>query len=106
MLTLIASVGGQHSVDTCTDIGIEHFYDSRSPKFADLIGRGTERYGVDMVLNSFTRSAQRAGLELLGLGWNGSEVVEHSAPAHRRWVAADAAQHAMFCCWPSAEASV
>jgi hypothetical protein len=106
MLTLIASVGRQHFVDTSSDIGIEHVYDSRSPKFAVLIGRGTARYGVDIVLNSFTRSAQRAGLELLGLGWNGSEVVEHSAPAHRRWVAADAAEHTMSCCWPSAEASV
>jgi polyketide synthase 5 len=49
-------------------MGIEHVYDSRSLEFADLIRIDTEGYGVDIVLNSVTGAAQRAGLELLAFG--------------------------------------
>jgi polyketide synthase 5 len=55
-------------------MGIEHVYDSRSIEFADLIRRDTEGYGVDIVLNSVTGAAQRAGLELLALGGRFVEI--------------------------------
>src|SRR5262249_5756434 len=50
------------------DWGIEHVYDSRSTEFADQIRQDTDGYGVDIVLNSVTGAAQRAGLELLAFG--------------------------------------
>ena len=56
------------------DLGIEHVYDSRSLEFADLIRRDTEGYGVDIVLNSVTGPAQRAGLELLAFGGRFVEI--------------------------------
>jgi polyketide synthase 5 len=55
-------------------MGIEHVYDSRSLEFADLIPRDTVGYGVDIVLNSVTGAAQRAGLELLALGGRFVEI--------------------------------
>ena len=54
-------------------MGIEHVYDSRSLEFADQIRRDTDGYGVDVVLNSLTGGAQRAGLDLLS---NGGRFVE------------------------------
>ena len=56
------------------DMGIEHVYDSRSTEFADLIRRDTDGYGVDIVLNSLTGAAQRAGLELLSIGGRFVEI--------------------------------
>src|SRR6202042_2734163 len=50
------------------DWGIEHVYDSRSIEFALQIRTHTDGYGVDIVLNSVTGAAQRAGIELLALG--------------------------------------
>ena len=44
---------------------IQHVYDSRSIEFADQLRSDTDGYGVDIVLNSVTGAAQRAGLELL-----------------------------------------
>ena len=55
-------------------MGIEHVYDSRSVEFADLIRRDTDGYGVDIVLNSLTGAAQRAGLELLAIGGRFVEI--------------------------------
>ena len=55
-------------------MGIEHVYDSRSTEFADLIRRDTDGYGVDIVLNSLTGAAQRAGLELLAFGGRFVEI--------------------------------
>ncbi len=55
-------------------MGIEHVYDSRSTEFADQIRRDTDGYGVDIVLNSVTGAAQRAGLELLALGGRFVEI--------------------------------
>ena len=55
-------------------MGIEHVYDSRSIEFADQIRRDTDGYGVDIVLNSVTGAAQRAGLELLALGGRFVEI--------------------------------
>ena len=55
-------------------MGIEHVYDSRSIEFADQIRRDTEGYGVDIVLNSVTGAAQRAGFELLAFGGRFIEI--------------------------------
>ncbi len=54
--------------------GIEHVYDSRSVEFAEQIRRDTDGYGVDIVLNSLTGAAQRAGLELLAFGGRFVEI--------------------------------
>ncbi len=56
------------------DMGIEHVYDSRSSEFADQIRRDTDGYGVDIVLNSLTGAAQRAGLNLLAYGGRFVEI--------------------------------
>ncbi|WP_410653340.1 SDR family NAD(P)-dependent oxidoreductase [Amycolatopsis sp. cmx-4-54] len=50
------------------DLGIEHVFDSRSTKFAGQIRELTGGEGVDVVLNSLTGAAQRAGLDLLRIG--------------------------------------
>ena len=55
-------------------MGIEHVYDSRSTEFADRIRQDTDGYGVDIVLNSLTGAAQRAGLELLAFGGRFVEI--------------------------------
>jgi polyketide synthase 5 len=55
-------------------MGITHVYDSRSTEFAEQIRRDTGGYGVDIVLNSLTGTAQRAGLELLSIGGRFVEI--------------------------------
>ncbi|MFL0278048.1 sulfolipid-1 biosynthesis phthioceranic/hydroxyphthioceranic acid synthase [Mycobacterium sp. SMC-19] len=50
------------------DMGIEHVYDSSNLEFADRIKVDTDGYGVDVVLNSLSGVAQRAGLDLLSFG--------------------------------------
>ncbi|BBZ25169.1 sulfolipid-1 biosynthesis phthioceranic/hydroxyphthioceranic acid synthase [Mycolicibacter hiberniae] len=50
------------------DMGIEHVYDSSNLEFADRIRHDTDGYGVDVVLNSLSGVAQRAGIELLSFG--------------------------------------
>ena len=62
------------SANCCATMGIEHVYDSRSLEFADRIRLDTDGYGVDVVLNSVTGAAQRAGLELLALGGRFIEI--------------------------------
>ncbi|OOK77511.1 zinc-binding dehydrogenase family protein [Mycobacterium kansasii] len=57
-----------------SDMGIDHVYDSRSIDFAEQIRRDTDGYGVDIVLNSLTGAAQRAGLELLSWGGRFVEI--------------------------------
>jgi polyketide synthase 5 len=56
------------------DMGIQHVYDSRNLECAEAIRRDTEGYGVDIVLNSVTGAAQRAGLELLAFGGRFVEI--------------------------------
>jgi polyketide synthase 5 len=55
-------------------MGIKHVYDSRTIEFADAIRKDTDGYGVDIVLNSVTGAAQRAGVELLALGGRFVEI--------------------------------
>ena len=65
---IFATAGSQQRRQLLRDMGIEHVYDSRSTEFAQLIRGDTDGYGVDIVLNSVTGAAQRAGIELLALG--------------------------------------
>lgn len=65
---IFATAGSPQRRELLGNMGIEHVYDSRSIEFAEQIRRDTNGYGVDIVLNSLTGAAQRAGLELLALG--------------------------------------
>ena len=62
---IFATAGSEQRRELLRDMGIEHVYDSRSIEFAEQIRRDTDGYGVDIVLNSLTGAAQRAGFELL-----------------------------------------
>ena len=72
--TLFVTVGSEQRRQLLRDMGIERVYDSLSLEFADLIRRDIEGYGVDVVLNSVTGTAQRASLELLALGGRFVEI--------------------------------
>ncbi|ABL04449.1 sulfolipid-1 biosynthesis phthioceranic/hydroxyphthioceranic acid synthase [Mycobacterium ulcerans] len=71
---IFATAGNAERRQLVNDMGIEHVYDSRSIEFADQIRRDTNGYGVDIVLNSLTGAAQRAGLELLAFGGRFVEI--------------------------------
>ena len=71
---IFATAGSEQRRQLLRDMGIEHVYDSRSIEFADQIRRDTDGYGVDIVLNSVTGAAQRAGLELLAFGGRFVEI--------------------------------
>ena len=71
---IFATAGSEQRRQLLRDMGIEHVYDSRSIEFADQIRRDTDGYGVDIVLNSVTGAAQRAGLELLAFGGRFIEI--------------------------------
>jgi len=71
---IFATAGSPRRRELLFDMGVEHVYDSRSTEFADLIRDETNGYGVDIVLNSLTGAAQRAGLELLSFGGRFVEI--------------------------------
>lgn len=71
---IFATAGSPQRRALLHDMGIEHVYDSRSTEFADEIRRDTDGYGVDVVLNSVTGAAQRAGFELLAIGGRFVEI--------------------------------
>ena len=71
---IFATAGSEQRRELLRDMGIEHVYDSRSIEFAEQIRRDTDGYGVDIVLNSLTGAAQRAGLELLSFGGRFVEI--------------------------------
>ena len=71
---IFATAGSEERRQMLRDMGIEHVYDSRSIDFAEQIRQDTGGYGVDIVLNSLTGSAQRAGLELLAIGGRFVEI--------------------------------
>ncbi|HYJ55796.1 MAG TPA: sulfolipid-1 biosynthesis phthioceranic/hydroxyphthioceranic acid synthase, partial [Mycobacterium sp.] len=71
---IFATAGSEQRRQLLRDMGIEHVYDSRSLEFAERIRRDTDGYGVDIVLNSVSGAAQRAGLELLALGGRFVEI--------------------------------
>ncbi|WP_373143319.1 SDR family NAD(P)-dependent oxidoreductase, partial [Mycobacterium marinum] len=71
---IYATAGSPKRRQVLRDMGIEHVYDSRSIEFAEAIRADTDGYGVDIVLNSLTGAAQRAGLELLAWGGRFVEI--------------------------------
>ncbi|KRD20422.1 polyketide synthase [Mycobacterium sp. Root265] len=71
---IYATAGSEARRELLRGMGIEHVYDSRSTAFADEIRRDTDGYGVDIVLNSLTGAAQKAGLELLSFGGRFVEI--------------------------------
>ncbi|MHA7651300.1 sulfolipid-1 biosynthesis phthioceranic/hydroxyphthioceranic acid synthase [Mycobacterium sp. ML4] len=71
---IFASAGSPQRREMLRSMGIEHVYDSRSTAFAEQIRRDTAGYGVDVVLNSLTGAAQRAGLDLLACGGRFVEI--------------------------------
>jgi polyketide synthase 5 len=71
---IFATAGSDERRQLLRDWGIRHVYDSRSIAFADQIREDTGGYGVDIVLNSVTGPAQRAGLELLAFGGRFVEI--------------------------------
>ena len=81
---IFATAGSLQRRELLQKMGIEHVYDSRSTEFADLIRRDTDGYGVDIVLNSLTGLAQRAGLELLAIGGRFVEIGKRDVYANTR----------------------
>lgn len=71
---IFATAGSEQRRKLLRNMDIEHVYDSRSVEFADQIRRDTDGYGVDIVLNSVTGAAQRAGVELLAFGGRFVEI--------------------------------
>ncbi|MCV7112580.1 sulfolipid-1 biosynthesis phthioceranic/hydroxyphthioceranic acid synthase [Mycolicibacterium setense] len=71
---IFATAGSEQRRQLLRDMGVEHVYDSRTVEFADQIREDTQGYGVDIVLNSVTGAAQRAGLELLAFGGRFVEI--------------------------------
>jgi polyketide synthase 5 len=71
---IFATAGSEERRELLRDRGIKHVYDSRSTEFAEQIRRDTDGYGVDIVLNSLTGAAQRAGFELLAIGGRFVEI--------------------------------
>ncbi|OBK34768.1 polyketide synthase [Mycobacterium sp. 1245111.1] len=72
--TIFATAGSPQRRALLHDMGIEHVYDSRSVDFAAQIRRDSDGYGVDIVLNSLTGAAHRAGIELLAMGGRFVEI--------------------------------
>lgn len=71
---IYATAGSEKRRQILRDMGITHVYDSRSVEFAEQIRRDTDGYGVDIVLNSLTGAAQRAGIELLAFNGRFVEI--------------------------------
>lgn len=71
---IFATAGNSKRRKLLRDMGIKHVYDSRSIAFAEQIRDDTDGAGVDIVLNSLTGAAQRAGVESLGFGGRFVEI--------------------------------
>lgn len=81
---IFATAGSPARRELLRGMGIEHVYDSRSIEFADLIRKDTDGEGVDIVLNSLTGAAQRAGLELLSIDGRFVEIGKLDVYANTR----------------------
>jgi polyketide synthase 5 len=81
---IFATAGSPERRDLLHRLGTEHVYDSRSTDFAEFIRRDTGGYGVDIVLNSLTGAAQRAGFELLADGGRFVEIGKRDVYANAR----------------------
>ncbi|MEX5635816.1 SDR family NAD(P)-dependent oxidoreductase [Parafrankia sp. FMc2] len=64
---ILATAGSERKRAYLRELGIRHVFDSRSARFAEQI-RELTGDGVDVVLNSLTGPALRAGLDLLRVG--------------------------------------
>ena len=71
---IYATAGTRERREMLRRMGINNVYDSRSVDFAEQILEDTDGYGVDVVLNSLTGAAQRAGVELLAFGGRFIEI--------------------------------
>ena len=71
---IFATAGSPERRAMLHDMGVEHVDDSRTTEFANLIRRDTDGHGVDIVLNSLTGAAQRAGVDLLSFGGQFIEI--------------------------------
>ena len=81
---IFATAGSHDRRELLRTMGIEHVYNSRTTDFADEIRRDTDGYGVDVVLNSLTGAAQRAGLELLAFDGRFVEIGKRDVYEHTR----------------------
>ena len=81
---IFATAGSESRRALLRNKGIEHVYDSRSAQFAEQIRRDTDGYGVDIVLNSLTGAAQRAGLDVLSVGGRFVEIGRRDVYANTR----------------------
>ncbi|HYY00585.1 MAG TPA: SDR family NAD(P)-dependent oxidoreductase, partial [Mycobacterium sp.] len=81
---IFATAGSPKRRELLHHMGINHVYDSRSTDFAELTRRDTDGYGVDIVLNSLTGAAQRAGFELLADGGRFVEIGKRDVYANAR----------------------
>ncbi len=71
---IYATAGTRERREMLRRMGINNVYDSRSVAFAEQILEDTDGYGVDVVLNSLTGAAQRAGVDLLAFGGRFIEI--------------------------------
>ncbi|OBI89867.1 polyketide synthase [Mycobacterium asiaticum] len=71
---IFTTAGSPQRREVLHDMGIRYVYDSRSTDFAEQIRRDTHGYGVDVVLNSLTGAAQRAGIDVLAFGGRFVEI--------------------------------
>ena len=81
---IFATAGSEQRRELLRTMGIEYVYGSRSIDFAEQIRRDTDGYGVDIVLNSLTGAAQRAGFELLAIGGRFVEIGKRDVYANTR----------------------
>ena len=81
---IFATAGSDERRELLRSMGITGVYNSRTADFADEIRRDTDGYGVDIVLNSLTGIAQRAGLELLAFGGRFVEIGKRDVYEHTR----------------------
>jgi len=81
---IFATAGSHDRRALLRGMGIEHVYDSRTTEFAEEIRRDTDGYGVDIVLNSLSGTAQLAGIELLAFGGRFVEIGKRDVYEHTR----------------------
>ena len=81
---IFATAGSEERRELLRNNGIKYVYDSRGTEFAEQIRHDTDGYGVDIVLNSATGAAQRAGLEVLAIGGRFVEIGKHDVYANTR----------------------
>ncbi len=95
---IFATAGSPRRRALLREMGVEHVYDSRTTEFADLIRDDTNGYGVDVVLNSLTGAAQRAGLELLAFGGRFVEIGKRDVYRNTRLGLYPFRRNLTFCC--------